>query len=75
MRKDGGYHAASRHAFSDERVPEVLKNPDAVYHSSTDSGNLISRRGEDVVIARGKGAGAGDVLTAHRPLGPHFLKR
>ncbi|MFJ3932179.1 hypothetical protein [Streptomyces sp. NPDC090029] len=34
MRKDGGYHADTRHGFSDERVLEILKNPDAVYHST-----------------------------------------
>ncbi|WP_336113370.1 putative T7SS-secreted protein [Streptomyces sp. PTD9-10] len=69
MRKDGGYHADTRHEFTDERVLEILKNPDAVYHSSAGSGNLIFRQGDDVVIARGGGAGAGNVVTAYGPSG------
>ncbi|MFG3384529.1 putative T7SS-secreted protein [Streptomyces sp. NPDC047999] len=69
MRKDGGYHADTRHGFSDERVLEILKNPDAVYHSTAGSGNLIFRQGEDVVVARGGGAGGGNVITAYGPSG------
>ncbi|MET9436781.1 putative T7SS-secreted protein [Streptomyces sp. NPDC006551] len=69
MRKDGDYHGDTRHGFSDERVLEILKNPDAVYHSTANSGNLIFRQGEDVVVTRGGGAGAGNAITAYGPSG------
>ncbi|MFJ8667047.1 putative T7SS-secreted protein [Streptomyces sp. NPDC093600] len=69
MRKDGDYHGDTRHGFSDERVMEILKNPDAVYHSTANSGNLIFRQGEDVVVTRGGGAGAGNAITAYGPSG------
>ncbi|MFJ3225964.1 putative T7SS-secreted protein [Streptomyces sp. NPDC086783] len=69
MRKDGNYHADTRHGFSDERVLEILKKPDAVYHSTAGSGNLIFRQGEDVVVTRGGGAGGGNVITAYGPSG------
>ncbi|MGW7262769.1 putative T7SS-secreted protein [Streptomyces sp. NPDC054842] len=69
MRKDGNYHADTRHGFSDERVLEILKKPDAIYHSTAGSGNLIFRQGEDVVVTRGGGAGGGNVITAYGPSG------
>ncbi|MFD8112350.1 putative T7SS-secreted protein [Streptomyces microflavus] len=69
MRKSGNYHADTRHQFSDDRVLEILKNPDAVYHSQGQRGNLTFRQGEDVVITKGPGAGAGDVITAYGPSG------
>lgn len=69
MRKSANYHADTRHAFSDDRVLEILKNPDAVYHSQGQRGNLTFRQGEDVVITKGPGAGAGDVITAYGPSG------
>ncbi|MFE7949639.1 putative T7SS-secreted protein [Streptomyces sp. NPDC057426] len=69
FRKGGDYHGDTRHGFSDERVLEILKNPDAVYHSSANSGNLIFRQGEDVVVTKGGGAGAGNAITAYGPSG------
>ncbi|MBM7089819.1 putative T7SS-secreted protein [Streptomyces sp. NPDC014603] len=69
MRKAGNYHADSMHGFSDERVLEILKSPDAVYHSTAGSGRLIFRHGEDIVVAEGRGAGAGNVITAYGPSG------
>ncbi|MFJ4966837.1 putative T7SS-secreted protein [Streptomyces sp. NPDC088729] len=69
MRKSANYHADTRHAFSDDRVLEILKKPDAVYHSQGQRGNLTFRQGEDVVITKGPGAGAGDVITAYGPSG------
>ncbi|MDX6363061.1 MAG: hypothetical protein QOC85_2071, partial [Streptomyces sp.] len=69
MRKDGGYHGDTKHGFSDERVLEILKNPDAVYHSTAGSGNLIFRQGEDVVVTRGGGSGPGNAVTAYGPSG------
>ncbi|WP_326611647.1 DUF6531 domain-containing protein [Streptomyces scopuliridis] len=69
MRKAGNYHADSMHGFSDERVLEILKSPDAVYHSTAGSGRLIFRQGEDIVVSEGGGAGAGNVITAYGPSG------
>lgn len=53
------------HGFSDERVLEILKNPDAVYHSTGGAGNLLFRQGEDVVVAKGPGSEAGQAVTAY----------
>ncbi|MYR40847.1 RHS repeat domain-containing protein [Streptomyces sp. SID5910] len=68
-KKGGDYHGDTRHGFSDERVLEILKHPDAVYHSTANSGNLIFRQGEDIVVAKGGGAGAGNAITAYGPSG------
>ncbi|MER7196736.1 type IV secretion protein Rhs [Streptomyces sp. CB01635] len=65
MRKDSGYHPH----FGDERVLEILKKPDAVYLSEGGRGNLIFRQGEDIVVTKGPGAGAGDVITGYGPSG------
>ncbi|MFE9648986.1 putative T7SS-secreted protein [Streptomyces sp. NPDC006365] len=69
MRKAGNYHADSMHNFTDERVLEILKSPDAVYHSTAGSGRLVFRQGEDIVVAEGGGAGAGNAITAYGPSG------
>ncbi|MEU3185124.1 putative T7SS-secreted protein [Streptomyces sp. NPDC006923] len=69
MRKAGNYHADSMHGFSDDRVLEILKSPDAVYHSTAGSGRLIFRQGENIVVSEGGGAGAGNVITAYGPSG------
>ncbi|MEV6114107.1 hypothetical protein AB0L59_16720 [Streptomyces sp. NPDC052109] len=65
MRKATNYHPH----FGDDRVLEVLKNPDAVYLSEGGRGNLIFRQGEDIVVTKGAGAGAGDVITGYGPSG------
>ncbi|MQS39020.1 putative T7SS-secreted protein [Streptomyces katsurahamanus] len=65
MRKDGNYHPH----FGDERVIEILQNPDAVYLSQGSRGNLTFRQGEDIVVTKGPGAGAGDVITGYGPSG------
>ncbi|WP_428952865.1 putative T7SS-secreted protein [Streptomyces sp. cg35] len=69
FKKSGAYHGDTRHGFSDERVLEILKNPDAVYHSTAGSGRLVFRQGEDVVVTEGGGAGAGNAITAYGPSG------
>ncbi|WP_331449183.1 putative T7SS-secreted protein [Streptomyces prasinus] len=69
MKKAGNYHADSMHGFSDERVLEILKSPDAVYHSTAGSGRLVFRQGEDIVVTEGGGAGAGNAITAYGPSG------
>ncbi|MGP3732200.1 putative T7SS-secreted protein [Streptomyces sp. GDS52] len=69
MKKAGNYHADSMHSFSDERVLEILKSPDAVYHSTAGSGRLTFRQGEDIVVTEGGGAGAGNAITAYGPSG------
>ncbi|QXE33341.1 RHS domain-containing protein [Streptomyces sp. GMY02] len=69
LRKDPDYHGDTRHGFTDERVLEILRNPDAVYHSTGGAGNLIFRQGEDVVVTRGPGSSAGQAITAYGPSG------
>ncbi|MFE7124977.1 putative T7SS-secreted protein [Streptomyces sp. NPDC057617] len=69
LRKDPDYHGDTRHGFTDERVLEILKNPDAVYHSTGGAGNLIFRQGEDIVVTRGPGSTAGQAITAYGPSG------
>ncbi|MET7617230.1 RHS repeat-associated core domain-containing protein [Streptomyces sp. NPDC005408] len=69
FRKHPEYHGDTRHGFSDERVLEILKNPDAVYHSTGSAGNLIFRQGEDVVVTKGPGSEAGQAVTAYGPSG------
>ncbi|AQW49510.1 type IV secretion protein Rhs [Streptomyces hygroscopicus] len=66
LRKSTNYHP---HFDNDERVLEILKNPDAVYLSEGNRGNLIFRQGDDIVVTKGAGAGAGDVITAYGPSG------
>ncbi|WP_307822006.1 DUF6531 domain-containing protein [Streptomyces coffeae] len=66
MRKASNYHP---HFDNDERVLEILKNPDAVYLSEGQKGNLIFRQGDDIVVTKGAGAGAGDVITGYGPSG------
>ncbi|MFJ3902831.1 putative T7SS-secreted protein [Streptomyces sp. NPDC090025] len=69
FRKHPDYHGDTMHGFTDERVLEILKNPDAVYQSTGGSGNLIFRQGEDVVITKGAGSEAGQAITAYGPSG------
>jgi RHS repeat-associated protein len=64
IKKAGNYHADD-HGFTEEMVAEILKNPDAVYHSTAGSGNLIFRQGDDVVVTRADRVGAGNVITAY----------
>ncbi|MFC8535743.1 hypothetical protein ACFUJY_17530 [Streptomyces sp. NPDC057249] len=65
VRRSSNYHPH----FSDERVVEILKAPDAVYLSQKQRGDLIFRKGEDIVVTKGPGAGAGDVITGYGPSG------
>ncbi|MGZ2359382.1 hypothetical protein LRE75_22165 [Streptomyces sp. 372A] len=65
VRKSSNYHPH----FSDGRVVEILKAPDAVYLSQKQRGDLIFRKGEDIVVTKGPGAGAGDVITGYGPSG------
>ncbi|TXL85642.1 putative T7SS-secreted protein [Streptomyces sp. IB2014 016-6] len=68
FRKHPGYHADTRHGFSDERVLEILKEPDAVYQSTGGAGNLVFRKGDDIVVAKA-GSEAGQTVTAYGPSG------
>ncbi|UYQ62473.1 putative T7SS-secreted protein [Streptomyces peucetius] len=69
--QDGGfkkrhdYHGDTRHAFSDERVVEILKNPDAVYHSTGTAGTFTFRQGDDIVVIDGPGSTQGQAITAY----------
>ncbi|QNE74941.1 type IV secretion protein Rhs [Streptomyces finlayi] len=69
FRKHPKYHGDDMHGFSDERVLEILKNPDAVYHSAGSAGKLIFRQGEDVVVAHGAGSQSGQAITVYGPSG------
>ncbi|MGW0667769.1 putative T7SS-secreted protein [Streptomyces sp. NPDC002746] len=69
FKRAGNYHADTGHNFSDERVLDILKNPDAVYHSTANSGNLIFKQGDDIVVTTGGGPGAGNAITAYGPSG------
>jgi RHS repeat-associated protein len=64
MKKAGNYHADD-HGFTEEMVTNILKNPDAVYHSTAGAGNLIFRQGDDIVVVRADRTGAGNVITAY----------
>jgi RHS repeat-associated protein len=69
IKKHRDYHGDDMHAFSDERVLEILKNPDAVYHSTGTGGRLMFRQGEDLVVTDGPGNTQGQAITAYGPSG------
>ncbi|CAM5621005.1 hypothetical protein SAVIM338S_05814 [Streptomyces avidinii] len=64
MKKAGNYHAHD-HGFSEDMVVKILKNPDAVYHSTAGTGKLIFRQGEDIVVVRADNIAPGNVITAY----------
>ncbi|WP_073496260.1 putative T7SS-secreted protein [Actinacidiphila paucisporea] len=66
MRKASNYHP---HFPDDQRVLDILKNPDAIYQSQGGAGKLIFRQGDDIVVVKGGGAGGGDVITGYGPSG------
>jgi hypothetical protein len=62
--------AANYHAhFSEARVLEILRNPDAIYESTGRAGKLIYRQGGDIVVVDGPGSGNGQVITGYGPSG------
>ncbi|MER5492485.1 putative T7SS-secreted protein [Streptomyces sp. NPDC002490] len=65
LQKHKNYHGDTGHGFTDERVLEVLKNPDAVYLSTGTSGRVLFRQGEDLVVTEGPGSKSGQVITAY----------
>ncbi|MEU6406376.1 putative T7SS-secreted protein [Streptomyces sp. NPDC046985] len=65
MNKHAKYHGDTRHGFTDERVLEILKEPDAVYQSSGQAGNFIYRKGDDIAVVYGPGSKQGQVITAY----------
>ncbi|MFH8801279.1 putative T7SS-secreted protein [Streptomyces sp. NPDC017936] len=69
FRKRHDYHGDTRHAFSDERVVDILKNPDAVYHSTGTAGTFTFRQGDDIVVIDGLGNTQGQAITAYGPSG------
>ncbi|QJT04674.1 RHS repeat protein [Streptomyces asoensis] len=69
FKKRFDYHGDTRHAFSDERVIEILKNPDAVYHSTGQAGTFTFRQGDDIVVIDGPGTTQGQAITAYGPSG------
>lgn len=69
FKKRFDYHGDTRHAFTDERVIEILKNPDAVYHSTGMAGTFTFRQGDDIVVIDGPGNTQGQAITAYGPSG------
>ncbi|WUX13539.1 RHS domain-containing protein [Streptomyces sp. NBC_01439] len=67
FRRHPKYHGGDRHDFPDERVVEILKQPDAVYQMP--NLKLIFRQGEDVVVIHGPGPVQGQAITAYGPSG------
>ncbi|MEV4944200.1 putative T7SS-secreted protein [Streptomyces sp. NPDC053755] len=65
INKHPKYHGDTRHGFTDERVLEILKNPDAVYQSSGQAGNFVFRKDNDIVVAYGPGSKQGQAITAY----------
>ncbi|MFJ7170200.1 putative T7SS-secreted protein [Streptomyces globosus] len=65
FRKHSTYHGDTRHGFSDERVTEILKNPDAVYQSTGTGQRLVFRQGEDIVVLDPPGNTQGQAITAY----------
>jgi RHS repeat-associated protein len=66
--KDGKLKTTPRshhdeHGFSDEQARQILANPDSVHQST--NGNLVFRKGGDVVVTEGPGSGQGNVITAY----------
>jgi hypothetical protein len=65
INKHAKYHGDTRHGFSDERVLEILKNPDAVYQSSGQAGNFIFRKDNDIAVVYGPGSKQGQAVAAY----------
>ncbi|MFC5955401.1 putative T7SS-secreted protein [Streptomyces pratens] len=65
LKKHADYHGDTTHGFTDERVLEILKNPDAVYQSQGQSGNFLFRKDNDIAVVYGPGAKQGQAITAY----------
>ncbi|MGW0700033.1 putative T7SS-secreted protein [Streptomyces sp. NPDC002867] len=65
FKKHADYHGDTGHGFTDERVVEILKNPDAVYQSSGQAGNFIFRKDNDIAVVYGPGSKQGQAITAY----------
>lgn len=65
LKKHADYHGDTGHGFTDERVLEILKKPDAVYQSSGQAGNFIFRKDNDIAVVYGPGAKQGQAITAY----------
>jgi RHS repeat-associated protein len=64
-KKHADYHGDKTHGFTDERVLEILKDPDAVYQSQGQSGNFLFRKDNDIAVVYGPGAKQGQAITAY----------
>ncbi|MFG3266544.1 putative T7SS-secreted protein [Streptomyces bobili] len=65
FKKHADYHGDTSHGFTDERVVEILKNPDAVYQSQGQSGNFLFRKDNDIAVVYGPGSKQGQAITAY----------
>ena len=63
-----GYHGR----LSEQRMQEIIKNPDGVYVSTGGNNNIIFAKDGDIVILAGNKAGAykGQAITSYGPSGP-----
>lgn len=69
VKKHAKYHGDTSHGFSDDRITEILKNPDAVYQTTGTSQRLMFRQGEDIVVLDGPDSTQGQAITAYGPSG------
>ncbi|MFI6287435.1 putative T7SS-secreted protein [Streptomyces sp. NPDC051018] len=65
FKKHADYHGDTGHGFTDERVLEILKNPDAVYQSQGQAGNFLYRKDNDIAVVYGPGSKQGQAITAY----------
>jgi len=63
--KDPGYHAH----FDDDIVLDIIDDYDEVYASTARKGNLIYRKGTDIVVVGGSGNQKNKVITGYGPSG------
>lgn len=63
--KDPGYHAH----FDDAITLDIINNYDQVYVSTAKKGNLIYRKGTDIVVVGGSGVQKNKVITGYGPSG------
>jgi len=61
-----GYHGHLPQSVEED----IIKNPDAIYASTGTGDRVIFRKGDNIVIADGKGATKGHVVTSYGPAGP-----
>jgi RHS repeat-associated protein len=59
------YHGDTKHAMSDDRVLEMIQNPDGVYVSSGNTPTITFHKDGDIALAYATGANKGRVFNAY----------